>query len=170
MSGRHLTIAAIALACGFCLSSQAGLAQGALTKSWKTAGGWLTEMRVHPNGAKVCSIGKAVQNPHSFGLTFVRSGAESMVLVVDQKEPPAAATSSEMTFRQDGETVGRIRVQAEGPAFASTNPNGPEARNLFARLTERPVTIEVAGRTYRAELNGLSDAMAQLSQCEAEAG
>jgi hypothetical protein len=170
MTGRQWLLASLAFASVCCLFPQGAFAQGELSKSWKTAGGWLTELRVHPNGAKVCSTGKASQTPHTFALTFVRSGREAAVLVVDQNEPPASQASGEMTFRQAGKTVGKIRVQAEGPAFASTDPNGSQARNLIARLSEQPVTIDVAGRRYQAELTGLSDAMAQLSQCEAEAG
>jgi hypothetical protein len=50
----------------------------------KTDDGWLTELRVHPNGAKVCSTGKAAYTPHTFGLTFVRSGSQNVVLLVDE--------------------------------------------------------------------------------------
>ena len=61
--------------CGLC--PLAASAAGELVQSWKTDDGWLTELRVHPNGAKVCSTGKAAHTPHTFGLTFVRSGSQT---------------------------------------------------------------------------------------------
>ena len=49
--------------CGLC--PLAASAAGELVQSWRTDDGWLTELRVHPNGAKVCSTGKAAYTPHS---------------------------------------------------------------------------------------------------------
>lgn len=144
-------------------------AQGALTQSWKTDGGWLTELRVHPNGAKVCSTGKTGSKPHVFGLTFVRSGPEAIVLVVDQAQPPACG-ATEMTFYQSGQTAGIVKAMAEGPAFASTDPTGPQATGIMSKLTEQPLAIEVGGRRYEIALTGLTDALAQLARCVSGAG
>ncbi|HWV54654.1 hypothetical protein [Pseudorhodoplanes sp.] len=144
-------------------------AQGALTQSWKTDGGWLTELRVHPNGAKVCSTGKAGSKPHAFGLSFVRSGPEAVVLVVDQAQPPSGG-ATEMIFRQGGQTVGAVKAMTEGPAFASTDPTGPQATGIMSKLTDQPLVIEVGGRRYETALTGLSDALAQLARCASGAG
>jgi len=147
------------------LSVAAASAQGALTQSWKTPGGWLTELRVHPNGARVCSTGKPSQDPHTFVLTFVRSGPEAVVLVVDQQKPPAPGDAGDMTFKQAGETVGVVKTLVEGPAWSSTDPNGPQARDLMSKLSDQALTIDVAGRQYQMQLTGLGDALAQLARC-----
>lgn len=165
MTGRHFVFTSLAVSAICLLASQVGAAPGTLAQSWKTPGGWLTELRVHPDGAKVCSSGKVSQDPHQFVVSFVRSGSEAIVLMVDQQQPPAAGASGEMTFHQSGETVGKVRVQAEGPAWASVDPNGPQTKSLMSKLSDQPLTIEVAGRKYEADFAGYADAMAQLSKC-----
>lgn len=167
MTGRHLLFTSLILSAACFVAPQAGSAPGALTQSWKTADGWLTELRVHPNGAKVCSTGKRSDTPHTFVLTFVRSGSEAVVLLVDQTQPPAPGDTGNMTFKQSGETIGNVKAQIEGPAWASIDPNGPQAKTLMSKLTDKPLTIEVAGRQYQTELSGLGDALAQLSRCTA---
>ena len=165
MTGRRLFFTSFILAGASFLTTLAMSAPGALTQSWRTQDGWLTELRVHPNGARVCSTGKVSQDPHQFVLTFVRSGPEAVVLLVDQKQPPAASDTGDMTFTQAGQTIGNVRTVVEGPAWSSTDPNGPQARELMTKLTDQALTIKVAGRQYQTQLNGLGDALAQLTRC-----
>jgi hypothetical protein len=165
---RILIITAFAAVCAF--SPLAALAAGDLVQSWRTEGGWLTELRVHPNGARVCSTGKATHTPHTFGLSFVRSGRENMVLLVDEQEPPTETGAADMTFVQEGKTLGTLKVQPDGPAFASTDPTGPQAKTLISKLSPAPVTINVAKRRYEVDLAGITGAMAQLGSCEAQSG
>jgi hypothetical protein len=152
------------------LAPLAASAAGQLVQSWRTDGGWLTELRVHPNGAKVCSTGKAAQTPHTFGLSFVRSGAENVVRLVDERDAPAGGSGGDMTFEQSGKMVAILKVRVAGPAWASTEPTGPQAKALMANLSAGPLTISVAGRQYQMDLTGIGDAMAQLRTCEAQAG
>jgi hypothetical protein len=154
----------LSLAAAFSLSSLPASAAGQLVNSWKTPNGWLTEMRVHPDGAKVCSTGKATQTPRAFGLTLVRSGSENLLLVVDETQPPTSA--GDMTFIQAGKTVGTLRTQVAGPAFATTDPNSSRTPELVAKLTPAALTIDVAGRQYQTDMSGLPDALAQLAKCE----
>lgn len=156
---------AVALAAVITLSAVPALAAGQLVNSWRTQDGWLTEMRVHPNGAKVCSTGKAGQAPRPFGLTIVRSGAENVLLVVDEAQPPTGA--GDMSFVQAGKTIGTLRTQVAGPAFASADPYSSQTPELIAKLTTAALTIDVAGRQYQADMSGLPDALAQLAKCEA---
>ena len=157
----------LATVCGLC--PLAALAAGELVQSWKTDDGWLTELRVHPNGAKVCSTGKAAYTPHPFGLTFVRSGSENVVLLVDEQQPPTHASGGDMTVEQAGKTLGTLKTQVAGPAWASIDPTDPQATALISKLSPGPLTINVAGRHYRMDLAGLAGALAQLSTCEAQA-
>jgi hypothetical protein len=121
MSRRGTVSVVLAVAAAVALSTLPARAAGQLVNSWKTPNGWLTEMRVHPNGAKVCSTEKATQAPRPFGLTMVRSGTENLLLVVDEAQPPTSA--GDMMFVQAGKTVGTLRTQVAGPAFASADPN-----------------------------------------------
>jgi hypothetical protein len=147
----------------------AASAAGELVQSWRTDDGWLTELRVHPNGAKVCSTGKAAYTPHTFVLTFVRSGSENVVLLADEQQPPTDASGSDMTFEQSGKTLGTLKMQVAGPAWASIDPTGPQATALISKLSPGPLTISVADRHYGMDLAGLGGALAQLSSCEAQA-
>jgi hypothetical protein len=135
----------------------------------KTDEGWLTELRVHPNGAKVCSTGKAAYTPHTFGLTFVRSGSQNVVLLVDEHQPPTDTSGGDMTFEQSDKMLGALKMQVAGPAWASIDPTGPQATALISKLSPGPLTINVAGRHYRMDLAGLAGALAQLSSYEAQA-
>ncbi|RAI39233.1 hypothetical protein CH341_26265 [Rhodoplanes roseus] len=139
-------------------------AQGALQGAWRTDGGWLTELRSHPDGAKVCSTGKAGQTPHTFGLTIVRSGPETVVMVVDQTQPPAPGVG-EMSFSQNGRVVDTIPVQVTGPAVGSRDARGPEAGRLISRLSPGPTTIAVGDRRWELDLAGLPAALAELDRC-----
>ena len=165
MSRPGLVLSGI-LAASITLAALPAFAAGQLVNSWKTAGGWLTEMRVHPNGARVCSTGKATQAPRPFGLTMVRSGTENVLLVVDEAQPPTSA--GDMKFVQSGKTIGTLPAQVAGPAFASADPNSSQTPELVSRLTTAALTIDVAGRQYQTDLSGLPDALAQLARCEAE--
>lgn len=165
MTGRHLLFTSLILSAACFAATQAGSAPGALTQSWRTPDGWLTELRVHPNGARVCSTGKVSQDPHQFVLTFIRSGPEAVVLLVDQQQPPATNDAGDMTFSQAGQTIGNVKTMVEGPAWSSTDPNGAQARDLMSKLTDQSLTIKVDGRQYQTQLTGLGDALAQLSRC-----
>ncbi len=162
---RTILVSLLGVAAAVSLSAPPVNAAGELAQTWRTEAGWLTELRVHPDGAKVCTTGKASSNPHSFGITFIRSGTENAVLLADQVEPPPAASSTNMTFVQNDETRGTLIVQAAGPAWISADPNGPQARTLISKLAPGPLTITVAGRQYQADLTGLSEALAQLNSC-----
>jgi hypothetical protein len=144
-------------------------AAGELAQSWRTDHGWLTELRLHPDGAKVCSTAKASNIPHAFGITFVRSGAENIVLLADQQQPPAMPGIADMSFVQDGKARGKVKVEVAGPAWVSVNPSGPQATTLMSELSEGPLTIDVAGRQYEADLTGLPDALRQLGRCAEQA-
>lgn len=161
----HRTVICGALLTALTLPASAA---GELVDSWRTDGGWLTELRVHPNGAKVCSTGKASNTPHQFGLTFVRSGPENVVLLVDQQEPPSGS-GNDMTFTQAGQTVATLKVETAGPAWASADPKDPAAAELMSKLKPGAVTISIANRQYEADLAGYGDAMAQLTRCEEQA-
>ncbi len=156
-----LSLAAISAA----VVRPAGAASGQLAQTWRTEAGWLTELRVHPDGAKVCTTGKASTTPHSFGITFIRSGTENAVLLADEVQPPPATRSSDMTFVQNSETRGTLIVQSAGPAWISTNPNGQQAPALISKLTPGPLTVNVDGRQYQTDLTGLPEALAQLNSC-----
>jgi len=145
-------------------------AAGQLAQSWHTEAGWLTELRVHPDGAKVCTTGKASNTPHSFGITFIRSGSENAVLLADEVQPPQPATATDMTFMQDSKNRGTLKVQVAGPAWISADPNGPQAKTLISKLAPGPLTISVAGRQYETDLTGLPQALAQLDSCVQAAG
>jgi hypothetical protein len=166
---RSLISGLISLVAVCTLCPLAALAAGELVQSWKTDDGWLTELRVHPNGAKVCSAGKAAYTPHTFGLTFVRSGSESVVLLVDEQQPPSDTRGGDMTFEQSDNMLGALQVQVAGPAWASVDPAGPQATALISKLSPGPLTINVAGRQYKMDLAGLAGALAQLSSCETQA-
>jgi hypothetical protein len=161
-----LAVEVLSLAAAFTFYALPASAAGQLVNSWKTSNGWLTEMRVHPDGAKVCSTGKATQTPRAFGLTLVRSGSENLLLVVDETQPPTSA--GDMTFIQGGKAVGTLRTQVAGPAFATTDPNSSQTPELVAKLTPAALTIDVAGRQYQTDMSGLPDALAQLAKCETQ--
>ncbi|MFL9825087.1 hypothetical protein [Rhodoplanes sp. SY1] len=143
-------------------------AAGALQGAWRTDGGWLTELRTHPDGAKVCSTGKAGETPHGFGFTVVRSGDETIVMVVDQTAPPASAPAAEpvvLAFDQGGRVVGKIPARVTGPAVASADPRAPEASRLLRALIPGPVTITAGDRRWTLDLAGLPTALAELDRC-----
>ena len=162
-----VTSGVVALAAVITMSALPARAAGQLVNSWRTADGWLTEMRVHPNGAKVCSTGKAAETPRPFGLSIVRSGTENVLLVVGQALPPTSG--GDMSFVQAGKTIGTLRMQVAGPAFASADPYSSQTPDLIAKLSTAALTIDVAGRQYQTDMSGLPDALAQLAKCEAEA-
>ncbi|MDC7788469.1 hypothetical protein PQJ75_30070 [Rhodoplanes sp. TEM] len=149
------------------LAAEPGLpaqAQGVLQGAWRTDGGWLTELRTHPDGARVCSTGKAGTTPHGFGFTVVKSGDETVVMVVDQTQPPAPGTDA-LAFVQGGRTVGTIPAQVTGPAVGSRDANGAEAPRLLAGLAPGPVTIAAGDRRWELDLAGLPAARAALDRC-----
>ncbi|MBK5962477.1 hypothetical protein CCR97_30440 [Rhodoplanes elegans] len=156
---------ALCLAPTLALSAQAA---GALQGAWRTDGGWLTELRTHPDGAKVCSTAKAGETPHGFGFTVVRSGDETVVMVVDQTAPPApgtGASSVALAFDQGGRVVGTIPARVTGPAVASADPRAPETPRLLRALAPGPVTITAGDRRWTLDLAGLPGALAEQERC-----
>jgi len=151
------------------IGATAAHASGELVRSWKSVDGWLTELRAHPDGAKVCSSGKAFHEPHAFGFTFVRSGPETVVMLVDQVQPPADQAPTTMRFVQAGQTVGELPAQVAGPAWISANPRSPETAALLASLEPGPMTVHVAGRTYHTNIVGIRVAKERMEACLREA-
>lgn len=165
MTTRSFAFAAAALAAAVTATlALPARARGVLQGAWRTDGGWLTELRTHPDGAKVCSTGKAGTTPHAFGFTVVKSGDETVVMVVDQTQPPAPGTDA-LTFAQAGRTVGTIPAQVTGPAVGSRDARGTEAPRLLAGLAPGPVTITAGDRRWEIDLAGLPDALAALDRC-----
>lgn len=165
MSTTKTIALALCLAPAMAFTAQAA---GALQGAWRTDGGWLTELRTHPDGAKVCSTGKAGETPHGFGFTVVRSGDETVVMVVDQTAPPppgAGAESVALAFDQGGRVVGKIPSRVTGPAVASADPRAPEATRLLRALAPAPVTITAGDRRWTLDLAGLPTALAELDRC-----
>jgi len=151
------------------IGATASHASGELVRSWKTNDGWLTELRTHSDGAKVCSTGKGFHEPHAFGFTFVRSGPETVVMLVDQVQPPTEKVPTTMTFVVAGQTIGALSAQVAGPAWISSDPRSPQTTALFAKLEPGPMAVQVAGRTYQTDITGIGGAKEQMQTCLREA-
>lgn len=134
-------------------------------QSWRTEDGWLTELRQHTDGAKVCSAGKAFREVHPFGLSIVQSGAVTLVTLVDEQDPPALG--GRMKFSADGRDLGSLSATTQGPALASTEGESARTNKLIADLPDQLVSIDVADRHYQADLAGLTKAREQLATCQA---
>jgi hypothetical protein len=138
-----------------------------VVKSWKTSAGWLTELRQHTDGARVCATGKAFDEGHPFGLSIVRSGQITLVTLVDEGRPPDRGGL--MKLSTSGEVLGRLSVTSEGPAFATTEKESEKTWKLIATLPSALLSIDVDGRNYQADLTGLDEARGQLKVCERQA-
>ena len=138
-----------------------------VVKSWRTEKGWLTELRQHENGARVCATGKAFKDGHPFGLSIVKSGNVTLITLVDEGQPPV--NGGKMVWSTDGQSVGTLAVTAQGPAFASTEPESSKTWDLIRSLQPEILSIDVDGRKYLANLAGIELAREQLGNCEHEA-
>lgn len=135
-----------------------------VVQAWRTSDGWLTELRQHTDGAKVCSSGKAFAEPHQFGLSIVESGPITLVTLVDQKQQPTAGGA--MKFTADGRDMGSLATVTDGPAFATSEGESAKTRQLISDLPDNAVSIDVADRHYQADLSGLAKAREQLKICK----
>ncbi len=136
-------------------------------KSWRTDDGWLTELRQHANGARVCATGKAFGEAHPFGLSIVRSGEVTLITLVDQQQPPARGGKMELSA--DGQALGSLSVTPEGPAFATSEMESEHTWKLISGLPGQVLSIDVDGRSYKADLAGINQARDQLKSCERQA-
>lgn len=152
------------LVAAICLPHAGSADTSQVLQAWRTNGGWLTELRQHTDGARVCTAGKAFTDPHRFGLSIVRSGPVTLITLVDQAQPPSSG--GEMRFSADGRLLGSLPVIAEGPALATSEADSQRAWHLFSSLEAQPVSIAAAGREYQADLAGIGNARAQLEFCE----
>lgn len=136
-----------------------------VVQSWRTDGGWLTELRKHSDGALVCTTGKGFREAQ-FGLSIVQSGPTMLITLVDEASPPS--TGGPMKFSAGPQELGALASMTEGPAFATTEQESGKTRRLVSELPDQLVTIDVADRQYRADLSGLARAREQLKACETE--
>lgn len=136
-------------------------------KSWWTDAGWLTELRQHADGARVCATGKAFKEGRPFGLSIVKSGPVTLITLVDEKQPPSRA--GKMTFSDQGTTFGDLFIMPAGPAFATTEGESEQTWNTINRLPAQPLSIGIDGSEYSADLTGIDQAREQLKVCETEA-
>ena len=139
-----------------------------VVKSWRTADGWLTELRRHSNGANVCVSAKAFTTPHQFGLSIIRSGPATLVTLVDQQQPPTSA--GDLTISSGNTQLGSFQTTVQGPAWATTEADSQKMWSLLSDVTPGAVALSVAGRQYDADLAGIAEARAQLQTCRAESG
>lgn len=140
---------------------------GQVIKSWRTDAGWLTELRQHTDGARVCAAGKAFKEGRPFGLSIVKSGPVTLITLVDEKQPPSRG--GKMTFSDQGTTFGDLFVTPAGPAFATTEGESEQTWNTINRLPAQPLSIGIDGSEYSADLTGIDQAREQLKVCETEA-
>lgn len=138
-----------------------------VVKFWRTDAGWLTELRQHADGARVCTTGKAFKESRPFGSSIVKSGPVTLITLVDEGQPPSQG--GQMTFGSGGETFGNLTVTPAGPAFATTEEESERTWNTISRLPAQTLSIGVAGREYAADLAGIEQARDQLKACEKEA-
>jgi hypothetical protein len=138
-----------------------------VVKSWRTEQGWLTELRQHENGARVCATGKAFSEGHPFGLSIVKSGAVTLITLVDERQLPERG--GKMQLSASGQPVGSLAVTVAGPAFATSEAESSKTWALVSGLPAGPLSIEVGGREYLADLAGIALARSQLKSCEQEA-
>jgi hypothetical protein len=141
--------------------------QSAVVKSWRTSEGWLTELRQHTDGARVCATGKAFTESHPFGLSIVKAGQVTLITLVDQQDPPSRGGA--MVLSASGQPLGVVMVEPAGPAFATTEDESAKTWDLIKDLAPGIVAIDVDGRQYRANFAGIEQARAQLRSCEDEA-
>lgn len=104
-----------------------------VVRVWRSEGGWLTELRQHSDGARVCTTGKAFNTPHQFGISIVRSGQVTLILLVDEVESPT--TGGEMRFAASGRILPAFASHVEGPAFATAESDSARALELITGLS-----------------------------------
>jgi hypothetical protein len=138
-----------------------------VVKSWRTDHGWLTELRQHDNGARVCATGKAFRDGRPFGLSIVKSGEVTLITLVDEGQPPERGAKMELSAA--GQPVGSLAVTIQGPAFATSEGESRKTWALVRDLPAGPLSIDVGGRQYLADLAGIGLAREQLKSCEQEA-
>ena len=149
-------------------ASQVAFADGSLViQSWRTDAGWLTELRQHSDGARVCTTGKAFKDGHPFGISIVKSGQITLVTLVDEIQPPSRGGM--MQLSSSGQDVGTLSVTPEGPAFATTEGESEKTWNMISGLPPQMLSIAVDGRQYQANLDGIDQARDQLKVCERQA-
>jgi hypothetical protein len=141
--------------------------QSTVIKSWRTSEGWLTELRQHTDGARVCAMGKAFNDSHPFGISVVKAGQITLITLVDQQDPPSRGGA--MILSASGQPLGVVTVEPAGPAFATTEGESGKTWDLIKDLAPGIVAIDVDGRQYRANFAGIEQARAQLRSCEDEA-
>jgi hypothetical protein len=163
---RYARCASIGLTAAL-LSSAAVADPSQVVKSWRTDAGWLTELRQHTDGARVCATGKAFKEGHPFGLSIVKSGGVTLITLVDEGQPPNHG--GEMKLSADGEALGRLSVTPAGPAFATTEGESDKTWTLISALPPQMLSIDVDGRRYQADLMGIDQARDQLKVCEQQA-
>ena len=167
MTNRWPTLWATALLATTSMPGATSADPSQVMQAWRTRDGWLTELRQHTSGARVCVSGKDFRGAHPFGISLLRSGRIALVTVVDQLQPPA--TGDEMEFSAGGRKLGRFAAISQGPAFATAEGESQRAWQLISGLEPGTLSIAVAGREYQADLAGIVEARAQLQSCEAEA-
>lgn len=136
------------------------------THAWRSPDGWRTELRRHPDGTTSCATAKSFDQPHLFGLLFLRSGNVMLFSVIDQQDPfPRPGL---MTLAVDGRAVGAYTMQAKGAALATVEGDSAQVRAMFARLAAGKLTINAVGREYQADLAGIAEARAAQDACVAQ--
>lgn len=150
------------------LAGSPAQAQSTLVQSWRTDGGWLTELRRHADGSQSCSMGKEFTNPHQWVLSVVRGGEDTLLLVVDQQQAPSGGGN--LVLSANGAQVATLQVSVQGPAFATTGGESADTLQAVEQLAEGPATLTISGRTYMADLTGLGAARDQLNSCLQQIG
>lgn len=162
-----IPICLAAAAAAVCLPLAASADTSQVMQAWRTSDGWLTELRQHANGARVCTTGKAFRAPTPFGLSIVRSGPVTLITLVDEQQRPTSG--GEMRFSSGGRLVGSLPALVEGPALATTENDSQRTWQLISNLEPQPVSIAVGGREYQGDFAGIGNARAQLDICQSQA-
>jgi hypothetical protein len=165
-TARRIAYSVLSLA-PVCLPDIAFADASQVLKSWRTDDGWLTELRQHTDGARVCATGKAFGTDHPFGLSIVRSGQVTLITLVDERQPPARG--GKMLLSADGQALGSVSVAPEGPAFATSEGESDHTWKLISGLPGQMLSIDVDGRQYKADFAGIGRARDQLKSCERQA-
>ena len=132
-------------------------------QSWSSPDGWVTELRHHPGGTASCATAKNFRVPHAFGIFMARSGAVTVFALVDQQQPFTHAGTLKLV--QNGREIGRFGAQAQGPSFATAKGHSDQVKALIGKFDAGVVTIDAAGRQYRADFAGIGPARSQLDAC-----
>jgi hypothetical protein len=136
-------------------------------EAWRTPGAWLTELRQHQSGLRVCTTGKAFGHGSSSGLSIVQGENVTLLTLVDQQQPPMRG--GELNFAANGKQLGSISVTVEDPAFATSEADSTRAWQIISNLPPTPILIAVGDRRYAADLSGIDIALAKLKACRFDA-